>query len=435
MTTDTLASPAPSAAPQQRYTAVAIALHWAIALMIVGLIGVGWAMENLLGDTPADRAQYQAIVQLHKSFGITVLLLSVARIAWRIMNPPPKEPPMPGWQAMASRAVHALFYILIIAMPLSGWIMASASGAFETRYFGTVDMRLPVIPALDAGTREGLENTFGSAHSLMAWVIVGLLVLHVAGALKHQLVDRDGLMARMAPGVFGRTAGPPDDGQGAFWAFGAAALVFAVVAGLSFAGTQAPATPADGGQQIAEGQEPASNAPAWTVDHEKSRLGVRFTYMGRPYEAAFPEWSAQIQLDTDAETNTHIPVDGYVRVGIPVGKISTGEPYFDDSLSQPDWFDAGKHPEAVFEVKGGVYKLTERDYEATGVLQLKGAPVPVRLPFTLDIAGTQATMHGEVTLRRRDLHVGDATAIEAAGDAEWVGDEVVVVIDIVATRQ
>jgi polyisoprenoid-binding protein YceI len=329
---------------------------------------------------------------------------------------------MPDWQAMASRTVHILFYILIIAMPLSGWIMASASGAFETRYFGTVDIRLPVIPTLDAGTREGLENAAGSAHSLIAWVIVGLLVLHVGGALKHQFVDRDGLMARMAPGVFGRTSGPPDDGQGAFWAFGAAALVFAVVAGLSFA-SQPAAAPAQGGP------------PAWAVDYEKSKLAARFTYMGRPYEAVFPEWNAKIQLDTDAETNEHIPADGYVRVTIPVGKISTGEPYFDDSLGQGDWFDAGAHPEAVFEVKGGIYKLTERDYEATGVLQMKGKPLPVRLPFTLDIAGTTATMHGEVTLKRRDLGVGGATPTEPAGDAEWVADDVVVAIDIVATRQ
>lgn len=435
MTTDTLAA-APAATPlQQRYTAVAIALHWAIALMIVGLIGVGWYMENLLGDAPAERAQYQTIVQLHKSFGITVLLLSVARIAWRIMNRPPKEPPMPGWQAMASRSVHVLFYILIMAMPLSGWIMASASGAFETRYFGTVDIRLPVIPTLDAETREGLESAAGSAHSLMAWTIVGLLVLHVAGALKHQFVDRDGLMARMAPGVFGRTAGPPDDGQGAFWAFGAAALVFAVVAGLSFAGAQPPVAPVDGNQQVAQQEEPASNAPAWDVDYGKSTLAARFTYMGRPYEAVFPEWNAKVQLDTDAETNEHIPADGYVRVVIPVGKISTGEPYFDDSLSQGDWFDSSKHPEAVFEVKGGIFKRTERDYEATGVLQIKGASVPVRLPFTLDIAGTTATMHGEVTLKRRDLAIGGSTPTEPAGDAEWVADDVVVVIDIVATRQ
>ncbi len=410
---------------QQRYTAVAIALHWAIALMILGLIAVGWIMGDLEGP-----AQY-SVVQLHKSFGITVLLLSVARIVWRLMNRPPAEPPMPKWQSFVSRAVHLLFYILIIAMPLTGWIMASASGDAPTRYFGLVDIRLPGIPTLDAATREGLEEGFEQVHGNLAWVMIGLLVLHVAGAVKHHFIDKDGLLARMAPGVFGRTAGPPDDGQGAFWAAGAAALVFATVAGLSFASAPPVAGPA-----TTEGEsEVVSNAPAWGVDYGKSRLGFRFTYMGRPYEGAFPEWTARVHLDTDAETNEHIPADGYVRVAIPVGKITTGEPQFDDSLGQGDWFDVGKHPEAVFEVKGGIYKLTERTYEATGVLRIKGEDIPVRLPFTLDIDGTTATMHGEVTLRRLDLGIGGATAAEPEGDAEWVGNDVTVVIDIIATRQ
>lgn len=417
----------PAPAQQQRYTAVAIALHWIIALMILCQIAAGWFM----GSMEPGPQQFQ-IIQLHKSFGITVLLLSVARVAWRLMNPPPPEPPMPAWQAWTSRGVHLLLYILIIAMPLTGWIMASASSDAATKFFGLVDIRLPGIPALDAETREGLEDGFESVHSALAWVIIGLLVLHVAGALKHQFVDKDGLLARMAPGLFGRTSGPPDDGQGAFWAVGSAALVFAVVAGFSLAADRTPAAD-EGMQAIVE--EPVSNAPAWAVDHTQSKLGFRFTYMGRPYEGAFPEWNAKIQLDTDADTNEHIPADGYVRVTIPLGKVSTGEPYFDDSLTQPDWFDVGTQPEAVFEVKGGIYKLTERDYEATGVLKLRGQPLPVRLPFTLDVAGDTATMHGEVTLRRLDLSVGGATPIEPKGDEEWVGNDVTVVIDIVATRQ
>ncbi len=416
----------PVASTQQRYTAVAIALHWAIALMIIGLIAIGWIMD---GMKPGP--DQFAIIQLHKSFGITVLLLSVARIAWRLMNPPPAEPPMPKWQSLASKAVHILFYILIIAMPLTGWIMASASADAPTRYFNLVDIRLPGIPTLDADTRHGLEEGFEQVHSNLAWVIVGLLVLHVAGALKHHFIDKDGLIARMAPGLFGRTAGPPDDGQGAVWAFGAAALVFAAVAGLSFT----TATPVATDDAPASEDVAHSNAPVWAVDYGKSKLGFRFIYMGTPYDGTFPEWSAQIQLDTDADSNEHIPADGYVRVAIPVGKLSTGEQYFDDSLGQGDWFDVAKYPEAVFEVKGGIYKLDERNYEATGVLRIKGADTPVRLPFTLDIAGTTATMHGEVTLRRLDLGVGAATTTEPAGDAEWVGNDVTVVIDIVATRQ
>ena len=250
---------APAPPQQQRYTAVAIALHWIIAFSIIGLIAVGWLMEEM--DPGPD---YFAIVQLHKSFGITILLLSVARIIWRLMNPPPPEPPMPGWQKLAASAVHVLFYVLIIAMPLTGWIMASASTDAPTRYFGLVDIRLPGIPALDLATREGLEEGFEQVHGNLAWVIIGLLVLHVAGALKHQFVDKDGLLARMAPGLFGRTAGPPDNGQGHIWAFGAAALIFAAIAGFSL--FSARPNEAIAATVTEEEQQSASTAPAWTVD-------------------------------------------------------------------------------------------------------------------------------------------------------------------------
>ena len=426
------AAPPPASASQQRYTAVAIALHWIIAFAILGLIAVGWTMENLPRETLEARAQYQSIVQLHKSFGITVLLLSVARIVWRLMNPPPPEPAMASWQAFAASAVHVLFYVLIIAMPLTGWIMASASPAFETRYFGTVDIRLPVLPTLPMESREAIDDTFGEIHELLAWVIVGLLALHVGAALKHHFVDRDGLLARMAPGLFGRTAGPVDNGHGAIWAFGAAVVIFAAVVGASLLSAPPAATPA----VAEEEQQPVmSRAPAWTVDPAKSSLAFKFGYMGTDYEGKFPEWTAQIQLDTDAAPNQQTPVDGYVRVAIPVGKISTGQSYFDENVVQGDWFDVTKFPEAVFEVKGGIYKLSPTDYEATGVLKLKGVDHPVRLPFKLTVDGTTATMHGEVTLARLDLGVGKATADKADGDAEWVRNDVQVVIDVVATRQ
>lgn len=419
---------APAPPQQQRYTAVAIALHWIIAFSIMGLIAVGWLMEEM--DPGPD---YFAIVQLHKSFGITILLLSVARIIWRLMNPPPPEPPMPGWQKLAASAVHVLFYVLIIAMPLSGWIMASASSDAPTRYFGLVDIRLPGIPALDPATREGLEEGFEQVHSNLAWVIIGLLVLHVAGALKHQFVDKDGLLARMAPGIFGRTAGPPDNGQGHIWAFGAAALIFAAIAGFSL--FSARPNEALAATVTEEEQQPASTAPAWTVDYGKSSLRFRASYQGDGFEGTFPDWTAQIQLDTAAAPNPDTPVDGYIRVAIPMAKVSTGEPYFDESVTQGDWFDVSKHPEAVFEVTGGVYKLSDTQYEATGVLKLKGVDHPVRLPFTLTLDGNTATARGEVTLQRLTLNVGAGTPAEAKGDAEWVANDVAIVIDVTATRQ
>jgi cytochrome b561 len=421
--TDRIDTPA---ALQQRYTAVAIGLHWVIALMIVSLIGVGWYMGTM--PPGADRF---AVMQLHKSFGITVLTLSVARLAWRLMNRPPPEPPMPGWQALLSRTVHVLFYVLIIAMPLTGWIMASASSDAPTKYFGLFDARLPGIPALPLETRDGLEEGFEQVHSNLAWVIVGLLALHVAGALKHQFMDRDGLLARMAPGLFGRTAGPPDNGQGLLWAVGAAALVFAT----AFVPSLMMERPAVSEEQ----QQVASNAPAWVVDPGRSSIVFRFNHMGTAYEGRFPGWTAQINFDPDAPPDLETPVDGQVRVVIPTGRITTGEPYFDENVVQGDWFDVSKYPQAVFEVPpDGLYRLSETRYEATGVLRIKGVDHPVRLPFTLSFSGDVATMHGEVDLLRLNLGIGAGTRKDpdpGNADEEWVEDKVTVVVDVVARRQ
>ena len=431
MTAD-IAPPPPATTSQQRYTAVAIALHWAIALLIIGMIAAGWIVDEMPGGPGSPKT---AIIQIHKSVGITILLLTVARIVWRIMNPPPAEPPMPKWQSLLASSVHILLYVLMLAMPLSGWIMASAEiSQHETRYFGTVEMYVPGIPGLPAETREGLASTFGSLHSAGAWVIIGLLVLHIAGAVKHQFIDKDGLLARIAPGLFGRTTGPVDDGHGSIWAFGGAALLFAIVAGLSFSAPPAAIAPAE--TTAAENAAPKSNAPAWAVDYEKSSIVFRSGYMGRPFEGRFTKWSAQIQLDTDATPpNPNTPVDGYIRVAIPLSSAQTGEPYYDENVGQGDWFDVAKYPKAVFEVTGGVFKDSDTQYEATGVLRIKGGVHPVRLPFTLKIDGATATAHAETTLKRMALGIGASTLTEEKGDAEWVQDDVLVVIDLVATRQ
>ncbi|HET6344455.1 MAG TPA: YceI family protein, partial [Myxococcota bacterium] len=355
-------------------------------------------------------------------------LLSIARVVWRLMNPPPPEPPMPGWQRGLALFVHVGLYVLIIAMPLTGWIMASASSDAPTRWFGLFDARMPGIPALPSETREGLEDGFEFAHSNLQWVIIAMLVLHVAGALKHQFVDKDGLLARMAPGLFGRTAGPPDNGHGLIWAIGAPLLVAAIVLGATVApsATTAPAT------TLADGQQPpdrSSPAPFWKVDPAQSSIVFRSAYMGRPFEGRFEKWDAAIQFDPAN------PRDARIRVTIPTISAKTGEPYFDDSISQGDWFDSAKFPDAVFEVNEGVFKDSETQYEATGVLTVKGVRYPVRLPFTLEINGANARMHGETTLQRLDIDIGKDTAAEAKGDEEWVQNDVRVVIDVVATRQ
>jgi cytochrome b561/polyisoprenoid-binding protein YceI len=436
--TDTTVQSAGAQPLQQRYTAVAIGLHWAIALLILGLIAFGFILDGMEYGPGSPKT---ALVQIHKSTGITVFLLSLARIIWRLMNPPPAEPPMPQWQKLLAAAVHIFLYVLIIAMPLTGWIMASASTAHDTRFFGTLDVSLPGFSGMSAEERKGIDEAFHTVHGNLAWFMIGFLSLHVAGALKHQLVDRDGLLARIAPGLFGRTAGPPDNGHGAIWAFGAAALVFAAIAGASMMSASQSASAGAETGAATTGNEPGrfvsnSPAPTWTVDSAQSSIKFKGAYVGRPFEGSFKTWDAAIQFDPAK------PEDARIRVVIHLtdpatraSNIDAGDPYFNENVTQGDWFDVAKHPEAVFEVNQGVFKDSETAYEATGILTVKGVANPVRLKFTLEINGATAKMHGATTLQRLALGLGKDTLAAAKGDEEWVADAVAVTVDVVATKQ
>ena len=184
------------ARPLTRYSTVAIILHWLIALLIVANIGLAWVFQNM----PKGLAEYQ-LIQLHKSFGITVLLLSVLRLAWRLFNPPPPEPSMPKWQLVASQVVHWGFYIIMIGMPLSGWVLVSASPLnLPTLLYKTIPWpHLAFVHDLPMDARKVWSYWAAQTHLILAWTAYGLIALHVAAALKHQFLDRDNLIARMAP--------------------------------------------------------------------------------------------------------------------------------------------------------------------------------------------------------------------------------------------
>jgi cytochrome b561 len=419
-----------AAAPNQRYTTIAIALHWLIAFAIIGMIALGWYMTSLPGG-----GERRELIQLHKSIGITILLLSISRVIWRLMNPPPPEPAMPGWQAALAKAVHIGLYVLIILMPLSGWIMASASPqSVGTMLYKTLPWpHVPGLAELPVATKKELHDPLEFIHSKLAWVAISLLVLHVAGALKHQFVDRDGLLARIAPGLFGRTAGPPAQGRGLLYAFGAALVLLAAGTGYAMVGSQPAATPVAETNDGPPGAGPAQSAsPAWTVDATKSSIVFKGAYFGRPFQGAFKNWTSDIQFDPAN------PADARIRVVVKTESATTDEPYFNDSLKEGDWFDARKHPDAVFSVTKGVKKTDDTHFEAAGTLSIKAVDYPLTLPFTLNINGDTATMHSEIKMSRTGLTIGKETPTAAVADnpdKEWVADEVALVVDVVAKRQ
>ncbi len=170
-----------------RYDRVAVFLHWTIALLIIGMIAVGLTME----DYPIS-IRFLAI-NLHKSFGLTILALSLFRLYWRLRNPAPPLPEgMSSFEQFAAKASHWFFYFLIIAMPLSGWLFVSAYGKYPTVFFTLFEVpHLPVAKALGAPLKI--------AHYYLAMGTLGLLALHIAAALKHHFINHDTVLRRMLP--------------------------------------------------------------------------------------------------------------------------------------------------------------------------------------------------------------------------------------------
>lgn len=173
-----------------RYGWVAVTLHWVIAIAILYMVYLGKSMED----------DYAAI-QLHKSLGITILALSLLRLIWRFVDPPPPLPSgMPPLERIGARVSHWGFYLLMIFIPLSGWALASAS-SFKTKVWGVIELpKLPGFAGLDADQLESVHHRVEGVHETLAfWILLPLVVLHVAAALKHHFRDRDNVLTRMIP--------------------------------------------------------------------------------------------------------------------------------------------------------------------------------------------------------------------------------------------
>jgi cytochrome b561 len=175
----------------ERYGAVALLLHWGMAALLVGLSALGLYMVGL-PDVGFDREKITLIL-VHKAIGMVALLLVLLRLAWRWVNPLPRlAAGLPDWQQVAARFVHLLFYVLMLALPLTGWLMSSA-GAYPVTFFGWFD-----VPDLI----EPNEKLFVELIALHRWLADGLLVLlalHAAAALRHHFAWRDDTLRRMWP--------------------------------------------------------------------------------------------------------------------------------------------------------------------------------------------------------------------------------------------
>lgn len=398
-----------------RYTTVAIVIHWLIAAAIIFQIILGWRME----DGPKGPTTY-ALFQLHKSIGITILLLSLFRLGWRLTHRSPPPPAgQPAWERTASRLVHWGFYAIMIGLPLTGWIMVSASRVnIPTLLFGALPWpHLPLLPDLADGAKHVWHEIGEIGHDVLVKLAYLLLALHLGAVAKHQILDRDAVLGHMAPGA------RPGWKEPRAW-LAVAGLAAVIAAGYLYmpAVKAQPAAPVEAADEplpteapvapavepppavaaAAPAAPPAASAPqepvAWTVQKGAS-LGFEASWSGSAIEGRFTRWTADILFSPDALDRSKL------TVSIDMASAATGDDQRDQSLPSGDFFDVANHPKATFSA-AKFRKTGEGRYVADGTLTLRGVKKPLSLPFSLKIDGDMATARGVTTLDRTAFGVG-----------------------------
>lgn len=172
----------------ETWGSLSIGLHWLTLIMILCLAAVGMNMDDL-----PNGPQKIQVYALHKSFGLTVLALTVIRLSWRLFSVTPGPVPnTPAWQDWAAKLVHGALYLLLFAMPISGWLYNSAAG-FPLKYFGLFS--LPKLSGYD----PQLKELAGEAHETFFYILALLMLMHAGAALKHHYFDKDNTLTRMLP--------------------------------------------------------------------------------------------------------------------------------------------------------------------------------------------------------------------------------------------
>lgn len=375
------------------YGSVARTLHWLTALIILANIALGLAADRLPMEAVEAKIR---LFSLHKTLGVAAFTVALARILWALGQTRPL-PVHPGrrLETFLAESVHWVLYAALLLVPLSGWIEHAATEGYAPILW-PLGQGLPMVPK-----SPRLAETMAAVHATFAWLLIGAIGLHVAGALKHAVIDRDGVLARM---LRGRPAGPATARRHRTPALAAIAVL---AAGTALA--VAPRAPEPAAAPLARA------ASQWRVT--EGALGFSIRQMGTEVAGGFSDWTAAI--DFDPATGL-----GHVEVTINMASVTVGT--VTDQAKGAAFFDVAQHPTAVFKAD---IRPEGAGHVAQGALSLKGHEAPVTLPFTLQIADGTATMTGETTLDRRAWTIG-----EGYGDETSIGFPVRLTVGLTATR-
>lgn len=389
----------------RRYSLIAIFLHWTIAVLLAFQISVGWALEEL-------GARGFAVFQIHKTVGVSILVLTLIRLAVRAWKPGP-APAEGGWQGALAKVVHAGLYVFMLGGPLTGWALVStAKVKVPTLLFGIVPLPHLPLPA-------AMNGPAVLAHAVLALMGMTLFVLHVAGALRHHLLLRDGLIWRMMPvrspillvllpllvvggvlvgkAILPAPAAKTEEQQ--HMARPQAETPEELPA--STAATNV-AAPAEADNAVAQEQSPALPPPAWKVQPGGS---LRFSLGndGQTINGSFGKWTAEIVMDPEH------PESADIRVDIDLASASVGDAYQDGMLAGDEFFAVATHSTARFTAKGAESTGQGR-YRAAGTLSLKGVSRPQTIRFSLSGAGKARKVTGSASIDRGAFGVGNGAS-------------------------
>ncbi|MFS4580045.1 cytochrome b/b6 domain-containing protein [Phaeobacter sp. C3_T13_0] len=421
-----VSSPAPVVSRQNttlHYGSVAKVFHWLTALLMLAVFPLGYFATDLahyIQSADFDGAQATLnraarLFSLHKTLGLTLFLTALLRILWALSQPKPVPlHPERRLETLLAEVVHWLLYGSLVAAPLTGWIHHAATTGFAPIWW-PFGQSLPFV-----AKSEGVAAAFGGLHWLFVWTLAVSLALHIAGALKHQIIDRDATLRRMLPGSAPAVEQQTDVTHGVAPMMVALAIWVMVLAGGGALGLYAPHShgPADHADASDTSTTPPAPSGNWVV--ADGTLALTIVQMGSEVRGQFDQWQATIDFE---EPEAPGPA-GTVTVTIAIPSLMLAS--VTDQAMGPDYFDSSTYPTAVFSAE--ILKLAD-GYVADGTLRIRDQEVPLRLPFSLDLQGDAAVMTGSVEVNRLDFNVGRGVMDEGS-----LAFAVGIAVDLTANR-
>ncbi|MEO9576014.1 MAG: cytochrome b/b6 domain-containing protein [Tateyamaria sp.] len=389
-----------------RFGSVSKTFHWLTALGIIVLMPLGLIANGMPYETSEQLADKAWMFSLHKTVGVAVFFVALARIVWAISQPKPGLlHPDRKVETLAAETVHWLLYGSLVVVPLSGWIHHAATTGFAPIWW-PFGQNLPPVPK-----SEIVASIFGGAHFVLTKVLALSLLLHIAGALKHHVIDKDATLRRM---WFGTTDAPKTTGSHNHAKPIAVALAFWAIA-LSVGGALGAYAPHETPGTAIALEEVQSD---WQV--QEGTLSIEVTQLGSEVSGTFADWTAAIIFDEKVDNGPA----GSVAVNVSIGSLTLGS--VTSQAMGPDFFNAESFPTAEF--IADIISVVD-GYEARGTLTIKDQSMPLTLPFGLSVTEEGAWMTGNATLDRRDFGIGDNMADETS-----LKFAVEVKVELMATR-